>query len=138
MSAVLSSNRNDLADLAQLQAQFRIIGTLRFTAVCILIILFSALAGLSIGFVSMVPAMMLGLFIRDESIRASLALLVGSFLGALLVWLSSALWAQMQPLYVFVTMLWLFVFGYWIAQCMRGRWQDVAFPLSAALTLLTG
>ncbi|MEM8660091.1 MAG: hypothetical protein AAGF35_04325 [Pseudomonadota bacterium] len=130
--------QNQQLDLAQYQQRYRIIASVRFMIVCILIVSASALAGLSLGFVSMVPAMMLGLFVRDESIRACLALLVGWFTGTAVVWVNSLLWAQVPPISLLFNMIGLFVFAYWIAQCMRVRWHDVAFPLSAALGILTG
>lgn len=114
------------------------IRTLRFTLVCAVIISVTALAGLSTGIMTLVPAIVLCLFLRDESFLTSSLLLLGIVCGALVVLVNNFFWAQVPLLYLVFGIFFFGLLSYWIAQCMRGRWGYVAFPLGMSISLLVG
>ncbi|MEM6460595.1 MAG: FUSC family protein [Pseudomonadota bacterium] len=126
--------------MTELQAQLsrlRIIQSLRFTVLVIAILVTSALLGLSTGIMSIVPAIVLVLFLRDETLNASFALLVGILLGAAIVLLTSMLWSNVPLLFLVTSLVAIFVMSYVAAQGVRGRNGLVAFAVGAEICLLS-
>ncbi|MEM9359065.1 MAG: FUSC family protein [Pseudomonadota bacterium] len=117
------------------QHRLRIIRALRFTVLCALIVSTNAIAGMSIGIATLVPAMMLSLFLKDESIASSLSLLMGVIVGVQFVFLNTYFWAQLPLFYLLSSLSVLVVLGYWIGQATRGRWRFLPFPLGACLSI---
>lgn len=127
--------------MASLQAQLdrlRFITALRFVVVSTVILVVSALAGLSTGIMSLVPPIVLVLFLKDESFTAGMMMAAGIVYGALVVFLTSYFWSHVPPAFLVIILLHLFVLGYWMGQAIRGRWPHMAFALSAELVLLSG
>lgn len=124
-------------DLKAQQNRLRIVLTLRFTALCVAILVTAALVGVSTGIAMLIPAMFLVLFLKDETLAASLALLVGTLFGVAMVLLISLFWSQDPFVFLLVSLLVVFALSYWAAQGIRGRWRHVAFPVGGLLCLLS-
>ncbi len=121
---------------AQLQ-RLRIIQSLRFTVYSAAVLVAAALTGMSTGIATLVPGIMLVLFLRDESLVASLALLAGVLFGAAVVLLNSYFWAQTPLLFLIFSLIAILGLAYWAAQGIRGRWPYLPFPIAAQLCLLS-
>jgi len=128
------------AEQLDLQAQlnrFRIIQSVRFMVLCLVIFVVSAILGLSTGILSVVPAIILVLFLKEETLPASLGLLIGVIFGAALVWLFSRFFAQEPVLFLAVSLIAIFAFSYVAAQSILGRWNQVSFAIAAVFVVLS-
>lgn len=125
-------------DLVALQHRLRVIQSLRFMVVSAVILVVTAFAGLSAGIITLVPALLLSLFLKDESFANGLALMTGTAFGVVFIFVNTYFWAQVPLFYLLASMAMLGALFYWVGQGVRGRWPYIAFPLGAALSILSG
>jgi uncharacterized membrane protein YccC len=126
--------------MMELQAQLdrlRIIQALRFSLLAISIFVVSALMDLSTGIISLVPGIVLVLFLKDETPATSLKLLAGLIFGAAVFFLLSSLWAQVPLLLLIISLIVIFALSYLAEQGIKGRSGFLAFALGAELCLLS-
>ena len=117
--------------------RLRVIQALRLTLLSGSILVVAALAGMSTGIATLVPGIMFVLFLKDETFQATFALLAGVFFGGAVVLLTTYFWAQDPPIYLIVSMAFVFAMAYWAAQGIRGRWGNIGFPIGTELCLLS-
>ncbi|MEM9107579.1 MAG: hypothetical protein AAGC96_18180, partial [Pseudomonadota bacterium] len=125
-------------DLQAQQNRFRVIFALRFVVLCLGIFIVSAWLGLSTGIMALVPAMFLVMFVKDESLKAGLGLVAGTYFGGIVILLLSYLWSQVPVLFLTISLIGIFVMAYMAAQSVRGRADLLPFAVGAELCLLSG
>ena len=94
----------------------------------------AALLDLKTGLYTLLPPLMMRVFLRDESINTGLQLVGGTLLGALFSLAVLDLFGEVQSLYLLANLVAIAGLAYWIAQGQRGRWPA---PFAGVMAILT-
>ncbi len=129
--------RNEKTDLQSQLNRLRIVQSLRFTVLCLVIFVVSSILGLSTGILSVVPAIILVLFLKEETLAGSLGLLIGVACGTALVFLFSRFFSQEPVLFLTFSLISIFWLSYTASQSILGRWNQVAFAVGTVFVVLS-
>lgn len=124
-----------MKDLESLLERSRTILALRFTVLTLAIFIAAAVLGLSTGIVSIVPAILLVLFLKDERFVAGFGLVAGVLFGGIVVLVLSRFLSQLPLLFLIACLSLIFVFSYTASQSQRGRMNMLPFSVAVLLCI---